>query len=112
MKHRKYYEKCTNRKIPSDFHVHHINHDHSDNRIENLVAIPGDLHMSYHNLYFWFDTVNIRLTPSIHMGMKWINVWVPEEQLTELMEICKEISSWMLYREYLLWNFPCTNNSY
>lgn len=33
------------------YDVHHINHDHNDNRIENLVVIPRKLHHKYHYLY-------------------------------------------------------------
>lgn len=34
--------------IPDGWVVHHINHDPSDNRIENLIPMPGALHMQYH----------------------------------------------------------------
>lgn len=37
--------------IPKGFHVHHINHNHDDNRPENLVAIPNKLHGLYHYSY-------------------------------------------------------------
>lgn len=38
--------------VPFDrgIHVHHIDHDQSNNDIENLVAIPASLHSRYHFL--------------------------------------------------------------
>lgn len=31
--------------------VHHINHDHSDNRLVNLLLLPQKMHSKYHMLY-------------------------------------------------------------
>lgn len=35
-------------KIPAGFEVHHINRDHYDNRLENLVALPQWYHVQIH----------------------------------------------------------------
>lgn len=34
--------------VPKGCHIHHINGDRADNRIENLAAIPGVEHTTYH----------------------------------------------------------------
>lgn len=34
--------------IPEGFHVHHINHDRCDNRLENLQIMPGHEHRDMH----------------------------------------------------------------
>ena len=34
--------------IPEDWHVHHIDHNRSNNSIENLVALPRSIHAIYH----------------------------------------------------------------
>lgn len=47
---RKYYERCMGEPIPPGFEVHHLNLDHSNNHIENLIAIPQDLHRKFHLL--------------------------------------------------------------
>jgi hypothetical protein len=49
MNYRQFYEKKIGEKVPKDWHVHHINTNKKDNRIENLVAISRSLHLSYHS---------------------------------------------------------------
>ena len=51
MHYRKFYEKLTNKKIPKDFEVHHIDFDRENNDIHNLIAIPRDLHRKYHSSF-------------------------------------------------------------
>jgi hypothetical protein len=36
--------------IPPGHHVHHVNHDRADNRLENLRLIEGKAHVSRHNV--------------------------------------------------------------
>ena len=37
--------------ITECYHVHHIDHDRENNKINNLVAIPKTLHSLYHKLH-------------------------------------------------------------
>lgn len=37
-----------NGPIPAEFQIHHIDHDKSNNTIENLVILPGKIHQSIH----------------------------------------------------------------
>lgn len=34
--------------MPKGWHVHHIDHDRTNNNPLNLVALPGDVHGAYH----------------------------------------------------------------
>lgn len=36
-------------KIPKNWHVHHIDGDRLNNAVENLIALPQDLHRRAHN---------------------------------------------------------------
>ncbi len=51
MNYRKFYEEQLNIKIPKDFDIHHIDYNHSNNDITNLVALPKDLHHKLHEYY-------------------------------------------------------------
>ena len=46
--HRDVWEYHNQRKVPGGYHIHHKNHDRSDNSIENLVLISKKAHAHYH----------------------------------------------------------------
>lgn len=46
--HRAVWEQANGRPIPGGFHIHHINHDRSDNRLENLSLVLGTEHNRWH----------------------------------------------------------------
>lgn len=48
MNYRKFYKETTGVEIPKGFDVHHIDGNRSNNDIMNLVAIPRNVHRSYH----------------------------------------------------------------
>lgn len=50
--HRAIYERHHGVKLPRSVHVHHINGDKRDNRIENLEAIPATVHGAMHSPTF------------------------------------------------------------
>lgn len=47
---RKIYEKHYGFKVPHGFDIHHIDGKRSNNDISNLLMLPHDLHMKYHNI--------------------------------------------------------------
>lgn len=51
---RKLFEDTYNIIVPNGFDVHHIDCDHDNNSIDNLMILPKELHEAYHakrNLY-------------------------------------------------------------
>jgi hypothetical protein len=48
---RKLYEKKIE-KIPNNWEVHHIDFDHNNNKINNLIAVPSMVHMVIHQSGF------------------------------------------------------------
>ena len=42
-------------KIPPDFDVHHIDSDPNRNDFKNLVAIPKELHIRYHDAKLFYE---------------------------------------------------------
>ena len=59
MTYREIWEDSFGRSIKEGWVIHHINHNHFDNRIQNLLHIPNKMHIQYHSLYN-------KITPSIH----------------------------------------------
>lgn len=47
---RREYEKHLGFILPKEMHVHHLDHNRENNGIQNLVAIPSELHGRYHFL--------------------------------------------------------------
>lgn len=48
---RKKLAKALGFDIPEGFEVHHIDHRRTNDNLDNLVAIPKDLHREYHKYY-------------------------------------------------------------
>lgn len=48
MDYRKIYETVLMEKIPKNFEIHHIDLNHKNNDIRNLIAIPKSLHQNFH----------------------------------------------------------------
>ncbi len=48
---KKFYEFKTEKQIPLNFEIHHLDFNRNNNKIDNLVAIPKTLHQNYHILY-------------------------------------------------------------
>ena len=44
---RKLYEKNVS-KIPKNWEIHHIDFNHNNNKIDNLIAVPSLVHMIIH----------------------------------------------------------------
>ena len=50
LEHRYVMEKLLNRKLDKTEHVHHINGDRGDNRLENLIVMKKKDHIEYHRI--------------------------------------------------------------
>ena len=48
MGYRKKYETYHNTKLSKDYDVHHIDWNHNNNNIDNLIAIPRTVHKIIH----------------------------------------------------------------
>ena len=55
-------------EIPDDWDVHHIDGDHGNNNLKNLIAIPEPLHLALHRKPWK------RLTPEWQIN-EWVYHW-------------------------------------
>lgn len=46
--------------VPKKFDIHHLDHNHENDEVSNLIAIPSLLHKNYHN---WYRYINMGTTP-------------------------------------------------
>ena len=113
---RKFYEKQTNKKVPKDFDVHHIDLNRENNDIVNLVAIPKELHQKYHTSLYDIQgkkeyTVNFTIQKNpfvlLYNNHKYLKEW---EDLTAVFNATTEVRNWADYRNFLLDTLqPCGN---
>lgn len=67
----KYFETVNNRVVlKRSSHVHHLNENHNDNRIENLIPVTKSEHRTIHNLRLVIvrDQINGKITGVIKQG--------------------------------------------
>lgn len=101
-----YFEKYYNIKISKNYEIHHIDLNHNNNDINNLMLLPKKLHQEYHRLlneYSRYKTREIKFLISGNMvGIEsyFINL------LNELTDIIKECNKWYDYKKYLDGQIP------
>lgn len=101
---RKIYEKYFDIKIPKDYEIHHIDFNHENNDIDNLIMLPRELHQSYHKAIYELNglknghlaTIDGRI--NIHGGS------FLAEEMINFCNILLEIDKWVLHRENLDFN--------
>lgn len=85
-------------KIGNGYVIHHIDFDHSNNDIKNLMVLPAGLHTAYHgsmkHLKGKEGMIDLRLTPDI-------NVRHIQVTIEHLIQTLKEIEWWIWYKNYL-----------
>jgi hypothetical protein len=77
----KYYEEYYGIIIPDGFVIHHIDLDHNNNHIDNLIMLPNKLHAKYHMCVRQFKNIPIEINRDNIQ-----NHWA----LTKLGEVMKE----------------------
>ncbi len=60
---RRIYQEETGQPIPHGFHVHHIDFNKGNDDINNMVAIPKELHQEYHTLVNSLHDFNAKDNP-------------------------------------------------
>lgn len=106
MNYRKLYEKELNTKIPKGFDIHHIDFNHDNNEMENLLMLPKALHQKLHSISVpALDS--FRTTPRRNIfetGFTANNILINE--LIGYQGLLLEINEWSDYKFYLQGDLP------
>lgn len=97
-------------KIPKGFDIHHIDGNHNNNNIENLLMLPREIHSRYHNVcrYIEGQTITTNIASSIEGGfMSKIYLFELHQELITVLEECKK---WFDYKNHVLFGFPNIHN--
>ena len=97
---KKLYEKLTNKKVPLWFDIHHIDMNRQNNNIENLIAIPKQLHKDLHKINFDIK-VDLNFNKDI-FTWNWYSDFVFNE-IIKWKNVYDEYYKWLAYKSFLLW---------
>lgn len=101
MGYRSDFEKHFDVVIPKGYEVHHINLNHNDNSMENLMILPCELHREYHRLVGELDRIegwNISTKITCNCGdMENYKQGI----LEDFLSVLRRCSYWADYMRYL-----------
>lgn len=103
MDYRKYYKKELGVNLTSDFHVHHIDLDKTNNDISNLVALPRVLHGKYHAAIMRIKPVSQYLplcTKLSYQGEQCNSYAI--YCMEQFQNVYSECVKWVMFRDYHL----------
>lgn len=99
MDYRKKYEEYYGIKISDEYEIHHMDLNHSNNDMSNLLLIPKKLHKKYHYLINGIScNVKNGLLSGVNVKVNiyCLNPYAPV--LKELGEVLEEMNYWVAYK--------------
>lgn len=108
---REKFEKHYGIEIPQGFEVHHIDLNHDNNDVKNLMILPKWLHRQYHKAVSMLDQ---NIMEGLKKAERAINVSVCNSNILEYRKLCLEqlfstlslCSRWVDYKHYLDGTMP------
>lgn len=98
MNYRKKYEKYYGVKLQNDMEVHHLDFNHDNNHISNLIALPKKLHQRYHKIVGELGFVEYEGRLSISIEVNIYNCSYMPKKLRELADVLKEMEEWAYHQ--------------
>ena len=103
---KKYFEKYCNIKVPVNYEIHHIDLNHKNNDISNLMILPKELHRKYHKIYKEYFTHHNNIYSFIITGNKIGTESGSLYMLHQLIEVVEECNKWYDFTLYLKGQMP------
>lgn len=100
---RKIYENKTGLKIPSNWHIHHIDGNKKNNRLNNLVALPKSLHCKYHSHINSIQEIKkYKLNLSMNYKVHYNSLNESIESVSNILEIIYISQNYIDLRDFLI----------
>lgn len=90
--------------LSNKYAIHHIDRNHNNNDIDNLMILPKQLHGRYHHKIGRLSGIDF--TTIINSNALLIN----HLEIEELFDILQECAKWKDYKEYLNGRLPNIHN--
>jgi hypothetical protein len=102
---RKKYKRYYGIEFGSDYAIHHLDFDRTNNSIENLLLLPSELHTRYH---YYLQALNMRDWKSGELIIKtridehgW--EYYSDETLLSFLQTMKECEMWLGRKRQMDW---------
>lgn len=110
MDYRKFYmEQLFLKELSNDFEIHHIDFNHDNNELVNLLALPKKLHNDLHKTFSKLQQNFVfkgELKSNISNGFKSLNYY--SVSVSKYTDIYYECSRWFDLKLYFLDEIPYT----
>lgn len=102
MNYRTVFKKHYNIDFGNDYEIHHIDLNHDNNDISNLMILPKELHNKYHKLLNEHEeTSHIRSFYVIPTGNSLCCETMNLNFCEQLIPVIKEMNIWIDYKSFL-----------
>ncbi len=112
---RKIYKESYGIEFSNKYDIHHLNLNHDDNNLDNLLLLPKELHHSYHELLktlkSWDndEPLTIFLYCGIHSTM-FNGDQYSLIMMNEFIRVLQECNKWYDYKLFLEGKIPNVHN--
>lgn len=115
MDYRKKYKDCFKIQFGKEYDIHHIDFNHENNDIENLLLLPNDLHQRLHKVktdYGIFLDKKMNVFTDIETQL---SCSIMAKAMQEISKIYDEIQIWVSMKEHEqkgIYNAPFNYNQF
>lgn len=81
-----------------DLEVHHIDNNHDNNKIENLLLIPSELHSLYHKHFMRASSIYFNVLNRM-VGYHWNYYSLNYQTISEYLDVLQKYRTYMYYKE-------------